>query len=389
MLLINSSFVGGLGAARKTASFIKHIRNVNYILFTDFASIEKLELVGLKPDRVVVVPKNCSDEEVYSSVKESLLPIKYDAMISFGWRTYVPADAIERQKPAVTVDGGWPERLESYPSPFWKDVYSQLKVYCLTNYFYAPELDELVKHRTKVPYQWIFHPFSEDEIRWHIELRQKLKNGKISPPYHKQGQATIFLDMNQDYVEPNQGMFTGGWLKPRQLDECRGFITRLIVELDSVREPLSLLLHQNIALQFEPVIKKCRKLNVVSFPSLSPEGHHILRASCDLVLLRATRNVGAAQVALSNTPAMHMICPTSDDYMGELSSCKIAEKMGIAESVNHEMVSLADAIMNYLNSSKSIEVSNLAQEKALSFWKSKGPDSLLDLVLEKAELKRK
>lgn len=61
MLLINSSFVGGLGAARKTASFLKHIRHIDHILFTDSESVAKLELVGLKPDRVVAVPKRAED----------------------------------------------------------------------------------------------------------------------------------------------------------------------------------------------------------------------------------------------------------------------------------------------------------------------------------------
>ncbi len=386
MLLVNSSFVGGLGAARKTASFLKNIKHKNHILFTDSASVEKLELVGLKPHIVVDISQECSQKDIYSAVKNSLKPVKYDAMISFGWRTYVPADAIERNKPAVIVDGGWPEQQQISPGPFWKEVYDNLKAYCLTNHFYHQELDRLLNDGDKMPYQWIFHPFSNEEIRWHTELRDKLKTGEIRLPYNKRGYATIFLDMGKDYVQPHQGSFTGGWLKPRQLDECRGFLTRLLVELDSVHESILLFLNESIAQQCEPIIRKCRNLKVVPFPDLSPEGHHILRAGADLVLLRAARNVGAAQVALSNVPALHIICPSTDDYMGEASSCKIAEKMGIAISADHENVSLADTILNHLESSRSCQVSRLAQQAALSFWKTNGPDTLLRFVLETASV---
>jgi len=387
MLLINSSFVGGLGAARKTASFLKHIRHIDHILFTDSESVAKLELVGLKPDRVVVVPKRASSEHNYKNVRESLFDVNYDAMISFGWRTYAPADAIDRNKPAIIVDGGWPESPEEYPSSFCREVYCNLKAYCLTSHFYIPELDRLLKNRSDIPFRWIFHPFSEREIKFHTELLKNIENGTVQSPYQKRGHTSIFLDMNQDYVNPHQSSFTGGWLTSKQLDECRGFVSRLIIELESVGEPILLFIHQRIAEQFEPIIKECRTLKVVPFPSLNSEGHNILRASADLVLLRATRNVGAAQVALSGISALHMICPSSDDYMGELSSCKIAERMGIAVYVDHEMVSLSDAIMRYLNSSKSIEVSALAQQNALSFWKTHGPDELLELVLETAHLR--
>lgn len=385
MLLINSSFVGGLGAARKTASFLKSLeQRVSYLLLTDSAALKKLELVGLKPDLVVTVPNVTVPEEIYTAVRKKLSSVKYDAMISFGWRSYVPADAIKRGKPVVIVDGGWPERCEDYPSPFCKDVYRNLKAYCLTAHFSNPALTDLLKHRGEIPFRWVFHPFQNDEVNWHIGLRREITTVRERLPYYEAGRRTIFLNMNPDYVDPRQGTFTGGWLSPKQLDECRGFVTRLLVELDNVTDPLTLLVHQDIARQFDSVIKQCRRLKVVSFPSLSPEEHHIWRTGADVVLLRSTRSVGAAQVALSNIPALNTICPANENYMGEYSSCKIAQSMGIAEVVDHETVSLSDAIMNYIDSRRSVEVASKAQIEARSFWQTNGPESLLELLLEAA-----
>jgi hypothetical protein len=381
MLLINSSFVGGLGAARKAASFVKFIENrINYSIFTDSASANKLELFGLKPDKIVTVPDECGSEDIYSAVRDSLSSIKYDTMISFGWRTYVPADAISRDKPVLIVDGGWPERFESYPSPFWKDVYKKVDAYCLTNHFGNPELTGLLSPHGEARFQWIFHPFQESEVLWHINVRNNLKQVKESLPYYLPGHRVIFLNMDHDYISPKQGTFTGGWLDPQQVDECRGFVTRLIVELDALKQPILLLMHEKISAQFEPVIAQCNSLKVFSYPTLPLEQHHIWRAGADLVLLRAARSVGAAQVALSNIPALHTICPASGNYMGELSSCKIAQEMGIAEFVDHQNVSLAEAIMNHLDSDRAKELAAQAQIEALRFWYSNGPENLLDLM---------
>lgn len=383
MLLINSSFVGGLGAARKTASFIKHINGrIDYRLLTDSASVEKLVLVGLQPDKVITIEEASPPEKIYDAVHSSLSSIEYEAMISFGWRTFVPANAIERNKPVVIVDGGWPECLGDYPSPFWKEIYTSIKSYCLTSHFFHPEMNNLLKQYREIPFKWIFHPFQVDEIRWHTELRDNLIKNRSSLPYYLPGHRSIFLNMNEEYVEPTQGSFTGGWLKPSQLDECRGFVTRLLMELDGAKEPLVLIVSREIARQFEPVISCCRTLKVMPRPPLNIEKHHIWRAGADLVLVRAARSVGAAQVALSNTPALHMICPARDDYMGELSSCKIAERMGIAKFVDHEKMSLRDAILDHLDSKISQELSWQAQIQALSFWQTNGPESLLETVLE-------
>jgi|AGTN01.2.fsa_nt_gi hypothetical protein len=381
MLLINSSFVGGLGAARKTASFIKFIENrTRYSLLTDSASARKLELFGLKADTVVPVSAESQPEEIYSAVRESLSAVDYDAMISFGWRTYVPADAIGRDRPVLIVDGGWPEKFESYPSPFWKDVYSRVDAYCLTNHFGNPELTELISSHDETKFRWIFHPFQQSEILWHLNLRQKIEQIKPSLPFHVPGHRVIFLNMDHDYISPIQGTFTGGWLNPKQIDECRGFVTRLIVELDALKQPLILVTHETIAAQFEPVIAQCRFLKVFSHPALSLEQHHIWRACADLVLLRAARSVGAAQVALSGIPALHTICPATGNYMGELSSCQIAQQMGIAKYVDHQAVSIADSIMNHLDSDESKELADLAQIEAITFWCTNGPENLLNLL---------
>ncbi len=112
---------------------------------------------------------------------------------------------------------------------------------------------------------------------------------------------------------------------------------------------LTLTIHEKIARQLSPVVNKCKDLKIVCHPSLPPREHHRLRAAADLVLLRATRCVGATQTAISLVPVLHTVCPTAEEYMGEPYSCEIAVDIGIANAIDHEGASLRDGIMNYLS----------------------------------------
>jgi len=237
MILINSSFVGGLGSASKAAGFVHYLnqRAIDYRLVTDLHSVEKLKLVGLTPDIVFEATPDMMAHSIYKEVRQRLRSVNYDGMLSFGWRTFVPANAVERSKPAIIIDGGWPERLEDMPSPFCKDIYQQLKAYCLTNYFFDHRLDDLLPMKDQVNFQWIAQPFPKGDMSWFMSLaesrreRNKARDGadettSARPSY------TIFLDLNPEYIDMRQGTFTGGWLTPRQLDECRGFVSRLMIE---------------------------------------------------------------------------------------------------------------------------------------------------------------
>jgi hypothetical protein len=381
MLLVNSSFVGGLGGARKAACLIQHLnqRAIKYRLVTDCHSLDKLRLVGLNPDVVFDVSSGMSSSQLYREVGQRLRRIEYDGMISFGWRTYVPLNAVERSKPAIIIDGGWPRTVEGMPSPFCKDVYQQLTAYCLTNFFFDVRLDSLLPLEHKIPFRWIAQPFDKEEVAWLKSLADR-KSKKTRMHTGGSGSSTIFLDMNPEYVDPRQGTFTGGWLTPRQLDECRGFVSRLIVELDSAREPLVLVVHEKIARQLGPVVSKCVNLKIICHPSLPPAEHHQLRAGADLVILRAIRCVGATQAALSLVPALHAICPAAEEYMGEKYSCEIAEDLEIACSLDHEAASLRDGIMQHLYSQKSSDTATRAQQVALQSWKERGPDYILNLL---------
>ncbi|MBY0546495.1 MAG: hypothetical protein K2W95_04345 [Candidatus Obscuribacterales bacterium] len=381
--MINSSFVGGLGGARKAAAFIHHLdrRGVAHRLVTDRQSLDKLELVGLTPDLVFDVSPDMSSSTVYREVRQSLRRVGYDCMISFGWRTYVPLNGIERSKPTIIIDGGWPEILAAMPSPFCKDVYRELTAYCLTSHFFDARLNKLLPEEPQIPFKWIAQPFGTEEISWLQSLADKRRMGNRDRFISTEPNTrTIFLDLNPEYIDPRQGTFTGGWLTPRQLDECRGFVSRLIVELDTANGPVALTMHERIAQQLSPIISGCKMLRVIGHPSLQPAEHHRLRAEADLVLMRATRCVGATQTAISLVPVLHTICPTAKDYMGEQYSCQIATDLGIANSIDHEAVSLRDGIMSYLNSPAAYDTARSAQEAALRAQMERGPDYLLSLA---------
>ncbi|MBK9278327.1 MAG: hypothetical protein IPM93_09150 [Candidatus Obscuribacter sp.] len=387
MLLINSSFVGGLGGASKAAGFVHHLnqRAIEYRLVTDLRSVEKLNLVGLTPDIVFEATPDMSADSIYKEVRQQLRSVKYDGMLSFGWRTFVPANAIERSVPAIIIDGGWPERLEDMPSPFCKDIYRQLKAYCLTNYFFDRRLGDLLPMKDQINFQWIAQPFPKEDVSWFRALAEarkahSLNHAGAEKATSAKAKCTIFLDLNPEYIDMHQGTFTGGWLTPRQLDECRGFVSRLLIELDAAKHPLQLVLHEKIVAELSPVVSKCKNLKIIGHPSLPPAEHHKLRNTADLVLLRASRCVGAAQTALSMVPALHTICPTARDYMGESYSAAIAEDLGIACCLNHEGFSLREGIMDYLDSGKAAQVAQRAQEMAISTWQERGPDFVLNLL---------
>jgi len=381
LLIVNASFVGGLGGARKAVSFSRHLRNrgIAFKLVTDSQSLGKLRLFGLEPEVVFPVHPTMSASDIYAQVREAMRAVSYDAMVSFGWRTFVPADAVWRSKPVVIVDGGWPRSINDWPSPFCREVYEKLAAYCLTNWFCDHRLDGLLPGNVGINFQWIAQPLDEVEIAWHLAVAEYREDGRDHSD-REGAPRRILLDMNPDYIDPRQGTFTAGWLTPGQLDECRGFVSRLLVELDSAKEPLELIMHEEISREFAPVRSRCHNLKVTSHKSLPPSHHHRLRVESDLSITRATRCVGTTQAALSQVPTLHAVCPATDDYMGERSSCRIAERLGIAASVDHEAECLQDGIIGYLNSDRARETARLAQSTALSFWRERGPDFLLELL---------
>lgn len=363
------------------AAFVRYLnrRSIDHRLITDCHSLSKLRLLGFNPDIVFDVSPGMSSSAIYKEVEQRLRQIHYDHMVSFGWRTYVPYNAIVRDKPAVIIDGGWPRILADMPSPFCKDVYKELRAYCLTNYFFDKRLNNLLPTSCGIPFTWIAQPFDQEEISWLKALGEEREaSGALAS---ESTRPMIFLDMNPEYIDPRQGTFTGGWLTPRQLDECRGFVTRLIVELEREKsEPLCLIIHELIGKQLGPVVTKCKTLKVVCHQALSSGDHHRMRVSADLVLLRAARCVGAAQAAFSRLPALHVICPAADDYMGEAYSCEIAKDLGIAQAIDHEESSLRDGIMKFLYSQELIDTASRAQAVALQAHRGLGPDYILSLL---------
>ena len=150
-LLVNASFVGGYGATRKVISFIQALKEkgLSYQLATDSRFKSKLDQMQITAD--FIIPYQQNPLAAYQAVNRTLAKVNYQAMVSFGWRTFVPANAIDRGKSCVIIDGGWPDVLEDWPGQF---------------------------------------------------------------------------------------SYVGGFLTPTQQDECRGFVTRLIMELDQKPDAL-------------------------------------------------------------------------------------------------------------------------------------------------------
>ena|SRR3989344_1832818 len=381
MLLVNASFVGGYGATRKVLSLIKALeeRKVDYQLVTDIRFRTKLDDMHIRYDHVI--PWGQASVDKYHAVDGALKRITYDAMISFGWRTFVPAHAVSKGKPCIIVDGGWPEALQDWPGEFCHDVYKALAAYCLTTHFVDTRLYKLLPQDSRINFEWIAQPFGTDEIDWHVNLANKrleLRNVlKKRFPLLDGDSKLVFLNMSPDYVDPRQFDHAGGFLTSAQYDECRGFVSRLIVELDQ-SDNYTLFMLENVRRQVEPIIATCKNLLVFSEDFLDAETHHQLRCAADLVLCRAIRDVSSAQVALSGQRVLHTICPARDGYMGELDSARIAQHMGIATVLEHELEAIVPKIQHCIESDTTVAMK--AQTIAERFTRLKGVDYLLNLV---------
>lgn len=389
MLLVNASFVGGFGACRKALALTKSLRQhkVPFRMCTDSLFVQKLGRFGVKPE--VVIPWAPDNEGKYRNVERALAGVDYTAMISLGWRTFVPADAVQKGRPAVIIDGGWPERLEPYPGEFCEEVYKGLAAYCLTSHFPVPVAESwLPELPPGIRFQWVGQPFSLDEFIWHRQLRQwvflrmevrRLKAIQRFPELLRPYKRFVFLNMAPDYVQPWQFERVGGWMTSEQLDECRGFVTRLIAELNAMGGCLVFML-SDIADQFRGALKQCKNLRVVERRFVDPATHHVLRMLADVVICRAIRDVSSAQLALSGQKVLHMICPARGDYMGEWTSAMEAEEMGIAKMISHEEGSLGGAIEEWIASPESSRVADKAAKVAEAFLEEVGVPSILEVL---------
>lgn len=379
-LLVNASFVGGFGAIRKLLSFQRALaaRNIEYELVTDSGFAQKLTLFGISAQHVIPLAEGNARQ--YMRVQKALADVDYDAMVSFGWRTFVPTDAVEKDRPCVIIDGGWPEVLEEWPSPFCLETYQELRAYCLTSHFSSPGLSALLPQNSGIPFLWISQPFSPEEVEGYAAGQGDKESLVQDFPELGQGhERLVFLSMSPDYLDPWQLDHAGGWMSAQQVDECLGFVTRLVVELDQQPGTLLFML-EGLRQQVAPTLARTKNLRVFSRKFLDPELHHGLRCAADLVICRAIRDVSSAQLALSGQKVLHAICPARGDYMGEAASADVAQGMNIARRLRHEEVPLAQGILDYLESPSRDEVAARAQEVALSFWQERGVDYLLSLL---------
>lgn len=384
MLLVNAAFVGGYGASRKTYSLVQNLRehDVDFKLSTDSVFLPKLRSFGLEPD--IIIPWEEKPEDKYRSVQTTLAQVEYTAMMSLGWRTFVPYDAMKKNVPAIIIDGGWPEALQDYPGEFCHEVYKSLRAYCLTCHFPGP--DHLLPQNSAINFKWISQPFGDSEIHWHHEVgripKAELRHSLVTdiPELKNLGKKKlVFLNMSSDYVDPGQLSWIGGWMTASQLDECRGFVTRLIVEL-SKTDTYILFLLESIKRQFLPVLSNF-PLEVISHEFLDPETHHKLRCASDVVLCRAIRDVSSAQLALSGHQCvLHSIAPAREAYMGEWDSALYAQEMGIAKPVAHEKMSLLEIISDWNNSPEAEAISREATKVASDFAQKRGVEYLLKLL---------
>ena len=168
-------------------------------------------------------------------------------------------------------------------------------------------------------------------------------------------------------------------MTPAQLDECRGFLSRLVVELDHGPKALLFMLDA-VKKQIEPLIENLKNLRIFSRPFLEANMHHQLRCASDVIFCRAMRDVSSAQLALSRQKVLHTICPARDGYMGELDSAIIADQMGIAKLIRHEKQSIKEVVNEYISDQDSTKVATKAQKVAQEFFMSRGVAYLVELL---------
>lgn len=340
-ILIDASLTGGRGAAKKAYEFVKRCQELGvlYRLLTSRDFVPKLKELGISPDYAVDVALGDVDERIQEKYFQLLKKIRFDSLVRFGARVPGPTACLKLRKPFVIVDGGLPDKLEPYPSIYYKQAYQKAEKYIVTTQFpwQFPRQTEL--QNIEVGYFTI----SRETLEYVRMLRRKKKRDLLKEMAARsvsikevRGQLFINLMLTDDYVaNPTNRKTYGGWLTTAQYDQCAGFITRLVTDLAlQSPKPVTLFVDQGVILLTSHLTRQYKNITLLSYPAFWDYTLEILvQAYADINISRAA-NYQPFVPLVGNGGSITTPVPAAG-YMNEDTAAYQLQALGMTEVIEY------------------------------------------------------
>jgi len=357
-LLIDVSLTGGRGPAKQALEIAISLRNkkIPFVILTDNLFAPKLKDIGLSPDIVVNTQLSDSPYKIRRSFEDCLSNIGYSCLVKIGARSVGPYVADSQNIPYIIVDGGLPDTLTKNNPLYSYRVYKNAKKILITTQFDW----KIPQKYPNLIFETCYYPVSKDtealllcknnnksEItELNVELRGDTPNWKRD--------TVIDLVFTGDFlINPYDRITYGGWLKPREYDQCIGFINRLIQDLAILsKEKIYIFLDLEIYNLISYQRKKYKEeLGFFTFKSgWDYKTELLLKKYSKFTLSRATNY--QPYIALIAKGGNITTPVPADGYMDEDTAADQYSREGLTKFIKYDDVFYVKKLLDFMSSSK-------------------------------------
>jgi len=387
-VLLASGFVDGRGGSKMCSWFYDEMtaRGFPVIVATNSMYKYKLNELRLKTDITINLNPFDSKEEIYRKCEQGLKDVKFDIMVSMGWRTYWPYVAYKRKTPYIMVDGGIPIHYDSYPAPFIKEVYANSKLFLMTTWFNWKAPKNEILPNIKV----VTQPYPYKRVKEMRKVRNKPKEyfrkiiaEKYPDIEDHEYDLMVYLNLSDAYIDPfnfgpNNIGYTDPWghqmadyMAQNEIEPSLFFLFKLIAafETNYPGKVLLYLMQQKTKFISDPITKMCKKVKTIAANGLDLTLDPLIKKAADVNICRATNCDNQADLSLIGEPAITSVVPRN--YMDEDNAAQQAEKMGICFQIPYDDPNYMDKLQHYVNDKQNFQnISQKTTQVFEDFWKN-------------------
>ena len=384
-LLIDCSLTGGRGPAKKTAEFIWECKRkkINFFLIADKKLSLILRNLGVIPNKTIDTNYSENPKVIYDKFENVLGKIKFDFLIKFGARPVGPYFAKKLNIPYLIVDGGLPDRFESYPSIYDKKTYVKAKKYILTtNFPWKPPVIPFLKN-----VEVCYFPISTRTRQYLSFLKKSSRQNllkrisKFLTAFPKKYDLIINLCLTNDYVQAASRITYGAILTNRQYDQVVGFVRRLIADIGILlkNKKVVLMLDTQIAKVCFDLFKEYSNIYPVTWKKNWNYFTEItFDAISDISISRAA-NYQPFIFAMARGNNITTAVP-ADGYMNEDEAASDAADQGLTYNILYDDNQYLKKIINFYQNQKMVKQIARNQEKNFETFGQK--NNTLDCIFK-------
>ncbi|HLG39134.1 MAG TPA: hypothetical protein VI461_05670 [Chitinophagaceae bacterium] len=386
-ILLASGFVDGRGGSKMCSWFYDEMiaRGYKVVVATNSMYKYKLNELKLKCDVVIHLNPEDNGESIYKKCEEGLKYIKFDYMVSMGWRTYWPYIAYKRKIPYIIVDGGIPIHYDIYPAPFIKEVYKNTKLFLMTTWFNWKHPENNLLPNIKV----VTQPYPYKRVADMRKVRNKTKDNireLLAEKFPEIGEyeydLMVYLNLSDAYVDPfnfgpNNRNFIDPWghqladyMAQNEIEPSLFFLFKLIAafETNYPGKVLLYLMQQKTKYISDPITNMCKKVKTIATSGLDLYLDPLIKKAADVNICRATNCDNQADLSLIGEPTITSVVPRN--YMDEDDAARQAEKMGICYQIQYDNPYYMDKLHKFVNDKENFR--KMSKKTAIvfdDFWK--------------------